>query len=73
MGMGEPLDNHDNLVQAIRVMTNFPGLGIKNVTVSTVGLAPQVRHRSTHYGSTYSGSTHYGPTYLDDTRYCLAY
>ena len=42
MGMGEPLDNHDNLVQAIRVMTNFPGLGIKNVTVSTVGLAPQV-------------------------------
>ena len=42
MGMGEPLDNLEHLVRAIRVMSNFPGLGIKNITVSTVGLAPQV-------------------------------
>ena len=42
MGMGEPLDNLEHLVRAIRVMSHFPGLGIKNITVSTVGLAPQV-------------------------------
>ena len=70
MGMGEPLDNHDNLVQAIRVMTNFPGLGMKNVTVSTVGLAPQV-----YSLWLYLPWLHllHGPTYLDYPRYCSTY
>lgn len=40
MGMGEPLDNLPNVVQAIRVLTDPRGLAIgpKRITVSTVGL-----------------------------------
>jgi len=40
MGMGEPLDNLDNVIQAIRVMTDQRGLDISRryITVSTVGL-----------------------------------
>jgi 23S rRNA (adenine2503-C2)-methyltransferase len=45
MGMGEPLANYDNVIQAIATL-NSPkgmGLGIHQVTLSTVGLAPQIR------------------------------
>lgn len=45
MGMGEPLANYDNVIQAI-AMLNSPkgmGLGFHQVTLSTVGLAPQIR------------------------------
>ena len=40
MGMGEPLDNLDNLIQAIRVLTDQRGLDVARrfITVSTVGL-----------------------------------
>lgn len=40
MGMGEPLDNLDNVVQAIRVLADQRGLDIarRHITVSTVGL-----------------------------------
>jgi 23S rRNA (adenine2503-C2)-methyltransferase len=40
MGMGEPLDNLDNVIQAIRVMTDQRGLDVarRHITVSTVGL-----------------------------------
>lgn len=40
MGMGEPLDNLDNLLQAIRVLTDQRGLDIarRYITVSTAGL-----------------------------------
>jgi 23S rRNA (adenine2503-C2)-methyltransferase len=39
MGMGEPLDNFDNVVQAIRVLNDPAGLDIplSQITVSTVG------------------------------------
>ena len=39
MGMGEPLDNFDNLVQAIRVLNEPNGLAfpLSQITVSTVG------------------------------------
>jgi len=39
MGMGEPLDNFDNLVQAIRVLQEPNGLAfpLSQITVSTVG------------------------------------
>jgi len=39
MGMGEPLDNFDNLVQAIRVLNDPAGLDfpLAQITVSTVG------------------------------------
>ena len=40
MGMGEPLDNLDNVIQAIRVLSDQRGLDIarRYITVSTVGL-----------------------------------
>lgn len=39
MGMGEPLDNFDNVSAAIRILCdhNGPSLGASNITVSTVG------------------------------------
>lgn len=48
MGMGEPLANYDNLLQAI-VTLNSPdcfGLGARNMTVSTSGLVPQIERLS---------------------------
>ena len=44
MGIGEPLDNYDNLVKFIRMLTDENGLNIseRNVTVSTCGLVPKI-------------------------------
>jgi hypothetical protein len=45
MGMGEPLANYANLMRAIGVI-NAPwgvGLGARHITISTSGLAPQIR------------------------------
>ena len=44
MGMGEPLANYERLVRAIEIMTARWGLGIspRRITVSTVGLVPQL-------------------------------
>lgn len=45
MGMGEPLANYDALMQALRVL-NAPwggGIGARKITISTSGLAPQIR------------------------------
>ncbi len=40
MGMGEPLDNYDNVIKAIQIMNDSRGLGIaaRRITVSTVGI-----------------------------------
>ena len=45
MGMGEPLANFDNVVRAIRIINAPWGLeiGARHITVSTSGLAPQIR------------------------------
>ena len=45
MGMGEPLDNIDNLVRVINILTdpNYIGLSPKRVTVSTSGLVPKIK------------------------------
>lgn len=45
MGMGEPLHNYAATVEAIRCLIDPDGfgLGARRVTVSTVGLAPQIR------------------------------
>ncbi len=45
MGMGEPLANLPNLLAAIRIINSPWGLGIgaRHITVSTSGLAPQIR------------------------------
>ena len=44
MGSGEPLDNYDNLVKFIRMITDENGLNIsgRHITVSTCGLVPQM-------------------------------
>ncbi|HWP66318.1 MAG TPA: 23S rRNA (adenine(2503)-C(2))-methyltransferase RlmN [Candidatus Limnocylindria bacterium] len=44
MGMGEPLANYDAVVTALRILTADWGFGIspRRITVSTVGLAPQI-------------------------------
>lgn len=44
MGTGEPLDNYDNLLQFIRLLTDENGLHIsqRNVTVSTCGIVPKM-------------------------------
>jgi 23S rRNA (adenine2503-C2)-methyltransferase len=45
MGMGEPLANFNNLMRAIQIL-NAPwgvGIGARRITISTSGLAPQIR------------------------------
>lgn len=45
MGMGEPLDNYDELVRFLRMISDENGLHIseRNLTVSTCGLVPEIR------------------------------
>jgi 23S rRNA (adenine2503-C2)-methyltransferase len=45
MGTGEPLDNYDNLLKFIRLLTDENGLHIsqRNLTVSTCGIVPRMR------------------------------
>jgi 23S rRNA (adenine2503-C2)-methyltransferase len=45
MGMGEPLANYDATIRAARILAAPWGLGIgsRHLTISTVGLAPQIR------------------------------
>jgi 23S rRNA (adenine2503-C2)-methyltransferase len=44
MGMGEPLDNYDNVVKAIRVLTSDHAFGFstRKITLSTCGIAPMI-------------------------------
>jgi 23S rRNA (adenine2503-C2)-methyltransferase len=48
MGMGEPLHNYDNVLQALRILNTAEGfnLGARHMTVSTVGLVPAIRKLS---------------------------
>lgn len=45
MGSGEPLDNYDELVRFIRLLSDENGMNIsqRNITVSTCGLVPRMR------------------------------
>lgn len=45
MGTGEPLDNYDNLLKFIELLTDENGLHIsqRNLTVSTCGIVPRIR------------------------------
>lgn len=44
MGIGEPLDNYDNVVNAIRIINNPKGIniGARHISVSTSGLVPKI-------------------------------
>ena len=45
MGTGEPLDNYDNFVRFIRLVSDENGLNIsqRNITVSTCGIVPNMK------------------------------
>ncbi|GAB9474300.1 23S rrna methyltransferase [Globisporangium polare] len=43
MGMGEPLNNYDAVLQAIKAMTSVFGLAPKHITLSTVGVIHRIR------------------------------
>jgi len=49
MGVGEPLDNYDNVLKAIRIINAQEGirLGIRKMTISTSGLAPAIERLAT--------------------------
>jgi len=44
MGMGEPMANYDNTIKAVDIINDAEGirLGARNMTISTVGLVPQI-------------------------------
>ncbi len=45
MGMGEPLNNYDSIVEVIHILTDSMGFGIgaKRIVVSTAGVVPKIR------------------------------
>jgi 23S rRNA (adenine2503-C2)-methyltransferase len=45
MGMGEPLHNYDNTIEALDILMDDAGfnLGARKITISTVGLVPAIR------------------------------
>lgn len=45
MGIGEPLDNYENVVRFLRLLNEKDGLGIglRNVSLSTCGLVPEIK------------------------------
>jgi 23S rRNA (adenine2503-C2)-methyltransferase len=45
MGMGEPLHNYDNMVEAIKIISDSAGLmiGAKKITISTAGIPSKIR------------------------------
>lgn len=45
MGMGEPLDNLDNVIRSVELLNHEKGanIGIRHITLSTCGLPPQIR------------------------------
>mgnify|MGYP000502863674 CR=1 FL=1 len=50
MGMGEPLANYSNVTKAIEILNAEWGIGIgaRHMTVSTSGLAPQIKKLAEH-------------------------
>jgi 23S rRNA (adenine2503-C2)-methyltransferase len=43
MGMGEPLANYRNVMEAIRRMNTELGIGARKITISTVGIVPNIK------------------------------
>ena len=44
MGIGEPLDNYENVINAIKILNNPKGLniGARHISISTSGLVPKI-------------------------------
>ena len=51
MGIGEPFDNYDNLLKAIRIINDSRGLniGARRITISTSGIIPGIKNLSREY------------------------
>ena len=51
MGTGEPLDNYDNVIRFIRLITDERGynLSMRNITMSTCGLVPEILRLANEY------------------------
>lgn len=61
MGSGEPLDNYDETVRFIKMATDQEGLNlsVRSITVSTCGLAPEIRRLADEkFGITLAISLH---------------
>lgn len=45
MGIGEPLDNFENVIKAIENINNYKGLniGARHISISTCGLVPEIK------------------------------
>ncbi len=45
MGIGEPLDNFDNVIKFLRIISSDDGenIGMRNISLSTCGLVPQIK------------------------------
>lgn len=45
MGMGEPMDNYDNVIRFLRLVNNDDGLniGMRNISLSTCGIIPGIK------------------------------
>ncbi len=45
MGIGEPLDNYDNVIRAIKIINSPYGINIaaRRITISTCGVIPQIK------------------------------
>ncbi|MDR0903447.1 MAG: 23S rRNA (adenine(2503)-C(2))-methyltransferase RlmN [Ruminococcus sp.] len=61
MGIGEPLDNYDNTIKFLTLLSDKNGknLSLRHVSLSTCGLVPKIRELSKlHLGLTLSVSLH---------------
>lgn len=61
MGTGEPLDNYDNLIRFIEIISDEYGLNIsqRNITVSSCGIVPKIYELADlHLGITFALSLH---------------
>lgn len=58
MGMGEPLDNYDNVVHAVNILTDAYGLSARHVTVSTSGMIPKIASLATDARAALAVSLH---------------
>ena len=61
MGTGEPLQNYDNLIRFIKILTSEEGynLSIRNITVSSCGIVPNIRRLANEgMGITFALSLH---------------
>jgi 23S rRNA (adenine2503-C2)-methyltransferase len=43
MGMGEPMLNYDHVLTSVRLLNKAIGIAMRQITISTVGLVPQIQ------------------------------